>query len=105
MKAISSVLLGFVAFGSAEGRGDFYFFVGAGALSSFKQSTGPSPTIEIGVWKPLAVGDRSSSGIYVGHGAAKTTVRPNSLLREGETPILLTHLLMYHAFELADSWT
>ena len=110
MKAIRKgliSLLGLVVPGSvlAEERSDFYFFMGAGALSSFKRSTGQSPTIEFGVWKPLAVGDRSTTGVYLGHGGAKTTVRQNSLIREGDTPILLTHLLVYHSFELTDSWT
>ena len=110
MKAIRKgliALLGFVVSGSvsAEERSDFYFLIGAGALSSFKRSTGESPTIEFGVWKPLAIGDRSTTGIYLGHGGAKTTVRQNSLIREGDTPILLTHLLVYHSFELTDSWT
>lgn len=110
MKAIRKgliPLLGLVVTGSvsAEERSDFYFFMGAGALSSFKRSTGQSPTVEFGVWKPLAIRDRSTTGIYVGHGGAKTTVRQNSLIREGDTPILLTHLFVYHSFELTDSWT
>ena len=54
MKAIRKgliSLLGLVISGSvlAEEQSDFYFVIGAGALSSFKQSTGQSPTIEFGV--------------------------------------------------------
>ena len=110
MKAIRIGLisfLGLVVSGSvlAEERSDFYFLMGAGALSSFKQSTGQSPTIEFGVWKPFVIGDRSTTGIYFGHGGAKTSVRQNSLIREGDTLILLTHLLVYHSFELTNSWT
>ncbi len=110
MKAIRKgliSLLGLVVSGSvlAEERSDFYFSMGAGALSSFKQSTGQSLTIEFGVWKPFVIGDRSTTGIYLAHGGAKTSVRPNSLIREGDTMILLTHLLVYHSFELTNSWT
>ncbi len=102
-------LLGFVVPGSlfAEGENDrdLRIQMVVGGLSSFNQSTGQSPTIEIGVWKPLSIGDRLTTGVYLGHGGAKTSIRQNSLIREGDTPILLTHLLVYHSFELTDSWT
>ena len=102
-------LLGFVVPGSLfteeENDRDLRIQMVVGGLSSFNQSTGQSPTIEIGVWKPLSIGDRLTTGVYLGHGGAKTTVRQNSLIREGDTPILLTHLLVYHSFELTDSWT
>ena len=102
-------LLGFVVPGSLfaeeENDRDLRIQMVVGGLSSFNQSTGQSPTIEIGVWTPLSIGDRLTTGVYLGHGGAKTTVRQNSLIREGDTPILLTHLLVYHSFELTDSWT
>ena len=89
----------------AEGGSDFYLHPAAGALSSFQQSTGQSPTVEIGLWKPLSIRDRSSAGIYVAHGGAKTSVRPNSLIDSGDKSVLLTHLLVKHSFELSESWT
>ena len=78
-------LLGFVVPGSLfaeeENDRDLRIQMVVGGLSSFNQSTGQSPTIEIGVWKPLSIGDRITTGVYLGHGGAKTTVRQNSLIR------------------------
>ena len=90
---------------SAEGAIDFYLHPAAGALSSFQQSTGQSPTVEIGVWKPLSIRDGRTTGIYVAHGGTRTTVRPNSLIAAGDKSVLLTHLLVKHSFELWESWT
>ena len=89
----------------AEAANDFFVQAAVGAVSSFKQSTGQSPTVEIGVWKPLSIRDRRTTGIYVAHGGAGTTVRPNSLIAAGDKSVLLTHLLVFHSFELAKSWT
>ena len=89
----------------AEGATDFYLHPAAGALSSFQQSTGQSPTVEIGLWKPLSIRTGRTTGIHVAHGGAKTTVRPDSLIAAGDKPVLLTHLLVKHSFELSDPWT
>lgn len=110
MTAIGKRLVSFCAIllpGSlfAEGAIDFYLHPAVGVLSSFQQSTGQSPTVEIGVWKPLSVRDRGTTGIYVAHGGAKATVRPNSLIAPGDKPVLLTHLLVKHSFELSGPWT
>ena len=61
--------------------------------------------VEIGIWKPLSIRDRRTTGIYVAHGGAKTSVRPNSLIAAGDKSVLLTHLLVFHSFELTESWT
>ena len=89
----------------AEGAIDFYLHPAAGALSSFQQSTGQSPTVEIGVWKPLSIRGRRTTGIYAAHGGAKATVRSNNLISAGDKPVLLTHLLVKHSFEVSESWT
>ena len=89
----------------AEGAADFYLHPAAGVLSSFQQSTGQSPTVEIGVWKPLSIRDGRTTGIYAAHGGTRTTVRPNSLIAAGDKSVLLTHLLVKHSFELSESWT
>ena len=61
--------------------------------------------VEIGIWKPLSIRDRRTTGIYAAHGGARTTVRPNSLIAAGDKSVLLTHLLVKHSFELSETWT
>lgn len=100
-------LLGLVVPASlfAEEVNDLFLQIEAGALSGFQQSGGQYPTAEFGIRKALSIGAGRTTGIYLGHGGAKTTVSHNNLIPSGEIPILLTHLLLYHSFELTESWT
>ena len=90
---------------SAEQAKSFFLHLGTGVLSGFDQSGGRSPTLEFGLWKPLAGGDSHTTGIHVIHGFAEAAVRPNNLIAPGETAILLTHLLVVHSFERTGPWT
>ena len=107
MKTLVISLLALVIPGglSAEEGSGFYLHLGSGLLAGFDQSSGRSPTIEIGLWKPLAAGDSHTTGLHVVHGFSEATVRPNTLIDPGETAILQTHLLVGHHLERGGSWT
>ena len=90
---------------SAEEARGFFLHLGSGLLASFDQSSGRSPTLEIGLWKPLAAGNSHTTGIHLVHGFAEAKVGPNNLIAPGETAILHTHLLVGHSFEWTGPWT
>ena len=72
---------------SAEEARGFFLHLGSGLLASFDQSSGRAPTLEIGLWKPLAAGNSHTTGIHLVHGFAEAKVGPNNLIAPGPPPL------------------